>query len=155
MDINVGGQVFTTKQSTLSSNFPGSRLAQCATSYIKSKFPLSSSSADFSIDSNGRLFLDRDPKIFTLVLQYLRDSPNKSRKNLTTDVHLPLETQCRWISHLSAIDRARFEEECHYFLLPLPNNFPQDVSSDHLHTSSVKYMPRCSSENAIFKDGDR
>jgi len=60
VEINVGGQVFSTYLNTLT-KIPESILA----AMFSGRFPLNK-------DSNGRIFIDRDPKIFRYILMYLR-----------------------------------------------------------------------------------
>jgi hypothetical protein len=67
VELNVGGKHFTTARSTLC-RFEGSVLA----SMFSGRWKL-------PIDSKGRYFIDRNPKIFAVVLDFLRE-PNASIK---------------------------------------------------------------------------
>jgi hypothetical protein len=57
--VNVGGQLFTTKKSTLN---PSNLFASMFEGKIEP-----------DVDSNGVIYIDRDPKNFLAVLEYLRD----------------------------------------------------------------------------------
>jgi len=59
--INVGGTVFTTRKSTLA-RFSGTYLAVIASGNFKEEF-----------DEDGNVFIDRDPKHFQSILNFLRD----------------------------------------------------------------------------------
>jgi len=60
IELNVGGTVFTTYLQTLT-KIPESMLA----AMFSGRFPLNK-------DSTGRIFIDRDPRIFRYILTYLR-----------------------------------------------------------------------------------
>eukprot|EP00040_Diaphanoeca_grandis_P025313 m.140029 g.140029 ORF g.140029 m.140029 type:complete len:645 (+) comp30097_c0_seq2:138-2072(+) len=59
--INVGGTVFTTRKSTLS-RFEGTFLSAIASGFFQDE-----------LDENGNVFIDRDPKHFQFILNWLRD----------------------------------------------------------------------------------
>jgi hypothetical protein len=65
LEINVGGTVFTTRKSTLMFE-SGSMLAKL--------FDEESPFGELSRDSSDRVFLDRDPQVFSVVLDYLRSA---------------------------------------------------------------------------------
>ncbi|XP_034037918.1 BTB/POZ domain-containing protein KCTD16-like [Thalassophryne amazonica] len=90
IELNVGGQVYYTRQSTLTS-FPNSLLGRL---FSNKK----GSSNDLSRDLRGRYFLDRDGFLFRYVLDYLRD------KQVVLPDHFP--------------ERGRLKREAEYFQLP-------------------------------------
>eukprot|EP01050_Picozoa_sp_SAG11_P037100 SAG11_NODE_14467_length_610_cov_102.191781_1_plen_182_part_01 len=60
VELNVGGQCFTTSSNTLQSR-PGSMISAMFTRW------------DIPKDKEGRFFIDRDPRFFSEILNYLRD----------------------------------------------------------------------------------
>ncbi|XP_078400930.1 BTB/POZ domain-containing protein KCTD14-like [Cetorhinus maximus] len=60
MNLNVGGEIYTTTLSTLR-RYPGSRLAEMCSAHAK-----------VTRDSKGRLFVDRDGTYFKYILEFLR-----------------------------------------------------------------------------------
>lgn len=90
IELNVGGQVYYTRQATLTS-FPNSLLGKL---FSNKK----GSSNDLSRDLRGRYFIDRDGFLFRYVLDYLRD------KQVVLPDHFP--------------ERGRLKREAEYFQLP-------------------------------------
>ncbi|KAK7922872.1 hypothetical protein WMY93_009774 [Mugilogobius chulae] len=90
IELNVGGQVYYTRQVTLTS-FPNSLLGKL---FSNKK----GSSNDLSKDFRGRYFIDRDGFLFRYVLDYLRD------KQVVLPDHFP--------------ERGRLKREAEYFQLP-------------------------------------
>ncbi|XP_054647527.1 BTB/POZ domain-containing protein KCTD16-like [Dunckerocampus dactyliophorus] len=90
MELNVGGQVYYTRHSTLTA-FPNSLLGKL---FSNKK----GSSNDLSRDFRGRYFIDRDGFLFRYVLDYLRD------KQVVLPDHFP--------------ERGRLKREADYFQLP-------------------------------------
>ncbi|CAL9706841.1 unnamed protein product [Knipowitschia caucasica] len=89
VELNVGGQVYYTRQATLTS-FPNSLLGKL--------FSKKGSTNDLSKDFRGRHFIDRDGFLFRYVLDYLRD------KQVVLPDHFP--------------ERGRLKREAEYFQLP-------------------------------------
>lgn len=90
IELNVGGQVYYTRQATLAS-YPNSLLGKL---FSNKK----GSSNDLSRDFRGRYFIDRDGFLFRYVLDYLRD------KQVVLPDHFP--------------ERGRLKREAEYFQLP-------------------------------------
>uniref|UniRef100_A0A8C6SD80 Potassium channel tetramerization domain containing 16a n=1 Tax=Neogobius melanostomus TaxID=47308 RepID=A0A8C6SD80_9GOBI len=90
IELNVGGQVYYTRQATLAS-FSNSLLGKL---FSNKK----GSSNDLSRDFRGRYFIDRDGFLFRYVLDYLRD------KQVVLPDHFP--------------ERGRLKREAEYFQLP-------------------------------------
>jgi len=97
IEINVGGTLFTTSKRTLC-KYPLSKLAWLFDDRNKDKV---------TRDSHGRYFLDRDPSLFRIVLNFLRE-----------------EKPCpsRWAKRLPHfVSLYQFERELEYFGLPHGN----------------------------------
>ncbi|XP_073476732.1 BTB/POZ domain-containing protein KCTD16 isoform X2 [Aquarana catesbeiana] len=90
IELNVGGQVYFTRHSTLTS-IPHSLLWKMFTSKRDSV-------NDLAKDAKGRFFLDRDGFLFRYVLDYLRD------RQVVLPDHFP--------------EKGRLKREAEYFLLP-------------------------------------
>lgn len=90
IELNVGGQVYYTRHSTLTS-FPNSFLGKL---FSNKK----GSSNDLSRDFRGRYFIDRDGFLFRYILDYLRD------QQVVLPDHFP--------------ERGRLKREAEYFQLP-------------------------------------
>uniref|UniRef100_A0A8D0BG02 BTB domain-containing protein n=1 Tax=Salvator merianae TaxID=96440 RepID=A0A8D0BG02_SALMN len=88
IELNVGGQVYITRHSTLSS-VPGSLLWEMFTQ---------KNSQFLARDSKGRFFVDRDGFLFRYILDYMRD------QQLVLPEHFP--------------ERGRLQREAEYFRLP-------------------------------------
>jgi hypothetical protein len=129
IELNVGGRIFATTKETLSKH-PGSLLHKIVTR--ETACPC---------DSAGRLFLDKDPNTFDLILEYLRDGymPNVS-------AHIDLwrvakEADAYGIHSLSAklmtsINPGKANEAA---ATPPPDQRParSHLSASHNHTSSA------------------
>nr|DBA30823.1 TPA: hypothetical protein GDO54_006760 [Pyxicephalus adspersus] len=90
IELNVGGQVYFTRHSTLTS-IPHSLLWKMFTSKRDSV-------NDLAKDAKGRFFIDRDGFLFRYVLDYLRD------RQVVLPDHFP--------------EKGRLKREAEYFLLP-------------------------------------
>ncbi|CAD7678894.1 unnamed protein product [Nyctereutes procyonoides] len=90
MELNVGGQVYFTRHSTLIS-IPHSLL-------WKMFSPKRDTANDLAKDSKGRFFIDRDGFLFRYILDYLRD------RQVVLPDHFP--------------ERGRLKREAEYFQLP-------------------------------------
>ncbi|XP_066502615.1 BTB/POZ domain-containing protein KCTD16b [Hoplias malabaricus] len=90
IELNVGGQVYYTRHSTLANN-PASLLGKLFS-------PKSNASNDLARDPKGRYFIDRDGFLFRYVLDYLRD------KQVVLPDFFP--------------EKGRLRKEAEYFLLP-------------------------------------
>lgn len=90
VELNVGGQVYFTRHSTLIS-IPHSLL-------WKMFSPKRDTSNDLAKDSKGRFFIDRDGFLFRYILDYLRD------RQVVLPDHFP--------------ERGRLKREAEYFQLP-------------------------------------
>ncbi|KAI7796247.1 hypothetical protein IRJ41_019956 [Triplophysa rosa] len=90
IELNVGGQVYYTRHSTLTSN-PGALLGKIFS-------PKNNASNDLARDPKGRYFIDRDGFLFRYVLDYLRD------KQVVLPDHFP--------------EKGRLRKEAEYFQLP-------------------------------------
>ncbi|KAH0630755.1 hypothetical protein JD844_003944 [Phrynosoma platyrhinos] len=88
VELNVGGQVYITRHSTLVS-VPGSLLWEMFTQ---------KSSRSLARDSRGRFFVDRDGFLFRYILDFMRD------QELVLPEHFP--------------ERGRLQREAEYFKLP-------------------------------------
>ncbi|XP_042335484.1 BTB/POZ domain-containing protein KCTD12-like [Sceloporus undulatus] len=88
VELNVGGQVYITRHSTLVS-IPGSLLWEMFTQ---------KSSRSLARDSRGRFFVDRDGFLFRYILDFMRD------QELVLPEHFP--------------ERGRLQREAEYFKLP-------------------------------------
>ncbi|XP_061818547.1 BTB/POZ domain-containing protein KCTD16b [Nerophis lumbriciformis] len=89
LELNVGGQVYYTRYSTLVGT-PSSLLAKL--------FARKDASNDLARDPKGRYFIDRDGFLFRYVLDYLRD------KQVVLPDHFP--------------EKGRLKKEAEYFQLP-------------------------------------
>nr|XP_015205116.1 PREDICTED: BTB/POZ domain-containing protein KCTD16 isoform X3 [Lepisosteus oculatus] len=90
VELNVGGQVYFTRHSTLTS-IPNSLLGKIFS-------PKKDPSNDLARDTKGRYFIDRDGFLFRYVLDYLRD------KQVVLPDHFP--------------EKGRLKREAEYFQLP-------------------------------------
>ncbi|XP_034963908.1 BTB/POZ domain-containing protein KCTD16 [Zootoca vivipara] len=90
IELNVGGQVYFTRLSTLT-GIPQTLLWKMFTSKRES-------ANDLAKDSKGRIFIDRDGFLFRYILDYLRD------KQVVLPDHFP--------------ERGRLKREAEYFQLP-------------------------------------
>ena len=90
VELNVGGQVYYTRHSTLVSS-PGSLLGRIFSSK-------KDAAHDLARDPKGRYFIDRDGFLFRYVLDYLRD------RQVVLPDHFP--------------EKGRLRKEAEYFLLP-------------------------------------
>ncbi|KAJ7310354.1 hypothetical protein JRQ81_007264 [Phrynocephalus forsythii] len=88
VELNVGGQVYITRRSTLAS-VPGSLLWEMFTQ---------KNSRSLARDSKGRFFVDRDGFLFRYILDYMRD------RQLILPEHFP--------------ERGRLQREAEFFQLP-------------------------------------
>jgi len=61
--LNVGGEIFTTSMNTLTSTMEANYLSNLVSSHFSK-----------DVDTNGIIFIDRDPKLFKYILHYLRNS---------------------------------------------------------------------------------
>jgi len=86
--LNVGGQVFSTSKSNLLR--------------FKDSYFYGLVARGWKPDSNGTYFIDRSPKLFSIIFDYLRDG------DLTRDE----------IENLSLADRKMLQKELDYYLLP-------------------------------------
>nr|5A15_A Chain A, BTB/POZ DOMAIN-CONTAINING PROTEIN KCTD16 [Homo sapiens]5A15_B Chain B, BTB/POZ DOMAIN-CONTAINING PROTEIN KCTD16 [Homo sapiens]5A15_C Chain C, BTB/POZ DOMAIN-CONTAINING PROTEIN KCTD16 [Homo sapiens]5A15_D Chain D, BTB/POZ DOMAIN-CONTAINING PROTEIN KCTD16 [Homo sapiens]5A15_E Chain E, BTB/POZ DOMAIN-CONTAINING PROTEIN KCTD16 [Homo sapiens]5A15_F Chain F, BTB/POZ DOMAIN-CONTAINING PROTEIN KCTD16 [Homo sapiens]5A15_G Chain G, BTB/POZ DOMAIN-CONTAINING PROTEIN KCTD16 [Homo sapiens]5A1 len=90
VELNVGGQVYFTRHSTLIS-IPHSLL-------WKMFSPKRDTANDLAKDSKGRFFIDRDGFLFRYILDYLRD------RQVVLPDHFP--------------EKGRLKREAEYFQLP-------------------------------------
>lgn len=90
IELNVGGQVYYTRHSTLVS-LPGSLLGKIFS-------PKSNTIPDLARDNKGRYFIDRDGFLFRYVLDFLRD------RQVVLPEHFP--------------EKARLRKEAEHFQLP-------------------------------------
>ena len=74
VELNVGGQYFTTSSNTLQSQ-PDSMIGAMFSRW------------DIPKDKDGRFFIDRDPKFFSQILNYLRDPDHYEFNVAEEDVH--------------------------------------------------------------------
>ncbi|KAL6117783.1 kctd16 [Pungitius sinensis] len=131
IELNVGGQVYYTRHTTLSS-FPNSLLGKL---FSNKK----GSSNDLSRDFRGRYFIDRDGFLFRYVLDYLRD------KQVVLPDHFP--------------ERGRLKREAEYFQLPdlakllssedsklLPDDLYNSDLDDASQGSDQRFYPSYSSD---------
>ena len=72
VDINVGGQICTTKLSTLTGKYQDSRLAKSVVAYVNGQTKANGNLIEILQDQNSRMFIDRDGAIFRYILDYLR-----------------------------------------------------------------------------------
>lgn len=146
IEVNVGGKIFTTKRSTLTEGFSSSRLAHMVRSFVEEDKG-GEEGKKIVTDSDGRLFIDRDPAVFAHILQYLREVSDSTQLPTVDEesVELATEVKCKWFRHLNAADRQRFEDECEFFQIPLP---------EHPHISRPHFT-RCVSDNEIYREGAR
>lgn len=109
IELNVGGQVYYTRRTTLTS-MPNSLLGKM--------FSKKDISGDLARDTRGRFFIDRDGFLFRYVLDYLRD------KHVVLPDHFP--------------ERGRLKREAEYFQLPdlvkllTPDDFKRPYTDDYL-----------------------
>ncbi|XP_062857012.1 BTB/POZ domain-containing protein KCTD16a [Trichomycterus rosablanca] len=111
IELNVGGQVYYTRRTTLTS-MPNSLLGKM--------FSKKEISGDMARDTRGRYFIDRDGFLFRYVLDYLRD------KHVVLPDHFP--------------ERGRLKREAEYFQLPdlvkllTPDDFKRPYIDDYPHS---------------------
>jgi hypothetical protein len=70
---NVGGRIFATTYKTLTNKGPN-KLSRLYDIHSKKHGPNNNteSEIEYILDDNGYLFIDRDPRLFELILNYLR-----------------------------------------------------------------------------------
>lgn len=73
IELNVGGSIYASFKSTLVDQFPNSKLANLVVQYLQQP-------SEVLIDSNKRLFIDRNGTLFRFILDYLRCKKNKESK---------------------------------------------------------------------------
>ena len=81
VSLNVGGRRFDTTKETLSRAsyflpYLEGQLSILPTKYLHHHHPLQGR-LDHAADEDGRLFIDRDPEVFAVLLQYMRQSQAK------------------------------------------------------------------------------
>ena len=81
VSLNVGGRRFDTTKETLSRAsyflpYLEGQLSILPTKYLHHHHPLQGR-LDHAADENGRLFIDRDPEVFAVLLRYMRQSQAK------------------------------------------------------------------------------
>ena len=100
IELNVGGQIYTSTTATLISKKPNSKLALLIKIFLKhQKCDLNGTMTEVGEkpmpimrDSQNRLFIDRDGAIFRYILDYLRWSDDTSTCDIAFDKLLP--TKC-------------------------------------------------------------
>ncbi|XP_030218413.1 BTB/POZ domain-containing protein KCTD16b [Gadus morhua] len=114
VELNVGGQVYYTRHSTLVSN-PTSLLGRIFSSK-------KDAAHDLARDPKGRYFIDRDGFLFRYVLDYLRD------RQVVLPDHFP--------------EKGRLRKEAEYFLLPdlvkilTPEDLKPCSPDDYFHSDN-------------------
>ncbi|KAK2953111.1 putative BTB/POZ domain containing protein [Blattamonas nauphoetae] len=123
VDLNVGGVVFTTKLETLQ-KFEGSMLSS-----------MFSGSHLLARDRHGRIFIDRNPKIFELLLDYMRTG------NLPLSFHSPA-------------DEKAFQIELDYFALSPQTVHFNSVWNSQLKSNGLKISEDGKTVEVVGDDGD-
>ena len=87
VSLNVGDRRFDTTTETLSRGsyfrpYLEGKLSILPTKYLHRHHPLQGR-LDHAADENGRLFIDRDPEVFAVLLQYMRQSQAKKMHHVS------------------------------------------------------------------------
>lgn len=149
VEINVGGKIFMTEATTLGP----SKLVSSTLSRLQKDNKCCQNNPQNSQDlrdSSGRIFIDRDPDMFSFVLQFLRDLKTKN---------FPDKTKT-WLKGLAKKEKILLLNESEYYGLKeltdavsgllLPDNFATDVAN----LTVLDSIARCHSDNEIAHNVD-
>jgi len=115
IDMNIGGVIYTSTVHTLTEKWPHSKLAGLINRYLSKDMNTENIDIPLVLDSNKRVFVDRDGQTFRHVLDFLRRPETDS---------MSAESKRNWFSNIvpTTTDRYRLTLEAEFYGLDLLAN---------------------------------